>query len=380
MAGNQNSNNYQNLKPFLKDFVGSKVSLSENDRQTNVRIVKDTVERFIQRMKDVDPLFKEVFQNIYYAGSYYDGLKVSEANEFDLNIRLKMPFKPENFQAVHNGVPNGYVMYKLNQPLELLLARHPKWDLYKQLDKLMDETHTMLSQKKINSWCLGVVDKTFSEYGSEFRNVSRSTSGPAKTLNIRSSINGTMLDVDLVPVVELPQFPGSVRQSAHLKTLPDTKKTCFIVPKPPPAHIASLKNSDNFFRVSMPDAERHLMENKGCVKMLIKIFKVLRDTENWRFLVSYHIKTVFMHQLEKHPDAEFWKEDKAGELFILMLQQFIAVMDKKTLAHIYFPNCNLLANVPQVTLTNTKGRFETILKMATTDVAKLRAKYIPSSR
>jgi len=371
----------KNLKTFLKEFNNLNVTvMTDQDRRRNVDTVNSTILKdFINCMKDADPLFKELYQKIYYTGSFYEGLKVKAANEFDLNIVLKLPFKLQEIQVVHNTAP-GFVKYQLTQPLECLLARHPKWETFKALDKIMDPTHKYLSQKNLNCWLQSVVDRALQTNQAKFPNVKRSCSGPAKTLKI-SSINGTavVLDIDLVPVVELNDFPGSVRISPEIQSaLPRDKRTCFIVPKPPPAHIvAKYKNDeDKLFRVSLPDAERFLMENKGCVKMLIKIFKAIRDKDNLNFFSSYYIKSVFLGQLAKHPQADYWKEDNLDKLFIMMLKEFIMAMDKKSITHIFFNNFNLIAGLPQGAFGTAKTKFESLLRLAESDVPKLYVTYV----
>lgn len=76
------------------------MTLSEEDRLKKVKIFKETVEEHvIKHMKAADKLFEALFQNVYYAGSYFDGLKVGSANEFDLNLRLKLPFQTGDVQV-----------------------------------------------------------------------------------------------------------------------------------------------------------------------------------------------------------------------------------------------------------------------------------------
>ena len=40
----------------------------------------------IPAMKRCDQLFDVLFKDIYYGGSYYDGLKIGKPNEYDLNF------------------------------------------------------------------------------------------------------------------------------------------------------------------------------------------------------------------------------------------------------------------------------------------------------
>ena len=45
-------------------------------------------------MKECDELFGALYREMYYSGSYYDGLKIGKPNEFDLNLVIdKTPFE-----------------------------------------------------------------------------------------------------------------------------------------------------------------------------------------------------------------------------------------------------------------------------------------------
>ena len=53
--------------------------------------VRDSMEQLIKLMKQEDPMFACLYQEMAYSGSYWDGLRVKEATEFDLNIVFKLP-------------------------------------------------------------------------------------------------------------------------------------------------------------------------------------------------------------------------------------------------------------------------------------------------
>jgi len=49
--------------------------------------------KMIEGLKEQSGLFKMLFKEIAWTGSYYEGLKISNPDEFDLNIVLRMPVK-----------------------------------------------------------------------------------------------------------------------------------------------------------------------------------------------------------------------------------------------------------------------------------------------
>ena len=70
------------------------IPISDDEaRRRNVQLVKENVcSELINDMKELSPLFRELFMKIDYTGSYWDGTRVSEATEFDINVVLKLPF------------------------------------------------------------------------------------------------------------------------------------------------------------------------------------------------------------------------------------------------------------------------------------------------
>ncbi|GAB6022009.1 hypothetical protein CHUAL_006161 [Chamberlinius hualienensis] len=345
----------ESLKHILKEFNNKRVRVSDEERKKNMKILQELVlDQFITAMKNADPLFKELYKENYYTGSYYEGLKVSDANEFDLNMKLDLPFKAEDVQIVYNNVPPGYAEYKIIKPLEVLLSRHPKWEIFKKLTSIMEGDR--LSQKKINEWCQGVGDKALQQNRQKFENITRSRHGPAFTLAIKME-NKTLIDVDLVPVIQLKKYPPSVRKVPQLK--PDS--VAFIVPKPTGN---GANQTTTLFRISMPMVEREVIENKGCVKMLIRIFKAIRDNENWKSLASYFIKTVFMREVEKNPTADYWSENRSDLLFIEMLKAFIEALKRKEINHYLFQKYNLISGINDSTIINIRQRLVLYLDKA----------------
>ena len=60
-----------------------------------------------------------LFLEIYHVGSFYDGLRIVEPTEFDLNIKLEMPF-PDHLMNLDFGngfpIPSGFARYYCRLP------------------------------------------------------------------------------------------------------------------------------------------------------------------------------------------------------------------------------------------------------------------------
>ena len=80
------------LVTILNEILKKKGKLNESLVKENNAILKDFLETFLAAMKSCDPLFKLLFQKIYFTGSFYSDLRVSRPDEYDLNVVLKFPF------------------------------------------------------------------------------------------------------------------------------------------------------------------------------------------------------------------------------------------------------------------------------------------------
>lgn len=76
-----------------------KTEIKMEDSQENVKILTNALELLIKNMQSVNPLFKLMYNRIFFTGSYYDGLRVKNATEFDLNLIIVPPFKESDFEV-----------------------------------------------------------------------------------------------------------------------------------------------------------------------------------------------------------------------------------------------------------------------------------------
>ena len=56
-------------------------------------------------------MFKQLFERVFYGGSYYDDLRVGKPDEFDLDLLLRFP-KNVKYEASISNLP-GYLYLKV---------------------------------------------------------------------------------------------------------------------------------------------------------------------------------------------------------------------------------------------------------------------------
>ena len=66
----------------MQDIFAKCITLREEERKPMVAIVEKFVKgSLIPMMRDVDPVFNNLFEEVYHTGSYYSVLKVGNARE-----------------------------------------------------------------------------------------------------------------------------------------------------------------------------------------------------------------------------------------------------------------------------------------------------------
>ena len=324
----------------LNDVYNENKEIQLDDHVTMIakKIVEVVVKnRLINKMKDVDELFKSCYQNIDHCGSFYDGLRIGEATEFDLN--LVMHSVPGI--SFSDSVVPGYAVL------------HVKQDLMQNPDRFFSRfaykgsIGYVLSPSEILSWLESVLARALNDFDGQhcihgkIIQIHTSKSGPAHTLEIQSSC-GIHIDVDLVPVFKFDDVS--------------------LVPK--------LQPTDPYlWRKSYPAREREII--KGCPKKVIKLLKRFRDVQGapWKRLASYYIKTLVMLKLDLCPDSEkedLWRDEHLGKLFIDVLFELHGYLQNGNIPSLY-DRCNLLANVNSSTIDNMACCLQRILRNITTD-------------
>ncbi|GBM38621.1 Cyclic GMP-AMP synthase [Araneus ventricosus] len=350
------------LKEILK-----KIKLDENLIRENNEILQSFLSSFIEEMKKKDELFNLLFQRVHYTGSFYHDLRISQPDEFDLNLILNLGLKESDFEVTYSPQVSAYARYHLKNP-EAAAKKHPK------LLSLFENDYLIL--EKVRKWIQSVVDKALQFYTLSVRNIyriDRSCSGPARTLKLMKR-NGGCIDIDLVPVfsctlpTKQPGIDGRVE-----KILGSTLAT-FLAPKPySPSGQAPVneKERTRLWRTHFPDAEKKLIRGIGCVKPVIKLLKLLRDKNPWKILASYYLKTVVMWMMLENLEKEGWreeklkenwKEDKIYERFIEALKKLAACVEQRNIPYFFSKKNNLLSKISHEEALNISRRMRTIIR------------------
>lgn len=336
----------KNLDAHLAEIFKQFVAIKDEDFKRSQEVFKSVFEEVKAKMGEKCNYFSKYSGQVLYAGSVYDGIKVSRLDEFDMDIVIRLPINYDNGEngiIIENDQP-GFVKMKIINAFDNL-DKQPEWEKCHKVTREWRDSEKYFLQNKFRQWMHGTVQKALNEMdGKVVVNgvtylIKYKESGPAYTLNIRNDKGDPEfnLDVDLVPVIRfmLPRWPEGYRAVPGGQQA----KEWLVVPKPNKGlKDETMKN--RCWRLSFQDYERELM--KGCqqLKTTIRLIKKLRDALELKAIASYYIKTLFLWKI-MNEDKKFW-QNKISVMFRIMVQELRDAIKAKNIRYFWHQDNNLI--------------------------------------
>lgn len=338
----------KSLDLYLAEVYKQFISIKDDDFQKSQEVFLSVFAQVKQKMGEQCNYFKKYSSQVLYAGSVYDGIKISKLDEFDMDIVIRLPINygdGENGIIIENEQP-GFVKMKILNAFDNL-DKQKEWESCHKVTREWRDSDKYFLQNRFRRWMHGIVQRALNSMdgkvtvnGGPVYLLTYKEQGPAYTLNIRNSSDDEEfnLDVDLVPVIKFmyPRVPKGYRVIDGVQA-----KNWLIVPKPNKMmNDSTLKN--RCWRLSFQDQEREII--KGCLsmKMIIRLVKKLRDALEMKAIASYYIKTLFLWKVEKvNNDKTFW-QGKVSVLFRIMVEEFHTAIQKKNIPYYWNKDYNLI--------------------------------------
>lgn len=351
------------LEEIFQEVNRRHVRIKRKDRKDNNSILYKVLQELLKRMRKCDTLFDSMNPKLEYLGSYFDGMRVGQPNEYDINVILTIHVNYSKISLDARETQNGYT--SIVMPAEFRrLSKTPATATkgFKKTEFWCDRSYR-LSVKNFRSWMQSVVDTALNqlplEDGKRILKVKNNyfkmlykTSGPANTFTI-SIENDYVIDVDLVPTLafELPKVPFNSKIDFD-KVRKTKTNFYFAVPKP----------SDNDFswRLAFPYQERYYTDSTNNLKSTLKLLKLFRDIQGFNKLASYFIKTLFLWEIIEKDD-DFWKKNSLTFLVLYMLQKLRDCLAIATIKNFWCCDHNLLEKIKQETCQNWSNRITNII-------------------
>ncbi|NWX33863.1 CGAS synthase, partial [Notiomystis cincta] len=311
-------------------------------------LVNGVVSHLVQAIRSKDSCFSSVERQS--AGSYYERVKISEPNEFDIMLVIKVP-RIQLDESDDTGAYY-YVSFK----------RNPK---EKGFLKFLDEDGKLSAFKMLNALREIIRQEVKNIKDVEVRVARKKAGSPAITLQIKNP--PSEISVDIILTLEACQsWPLSTQGGLKIEQWLGTKvrrdlrfESLYLVAK---QNKREKVLRENTWRLSFSHIEKLLINNhgnsktccesdgpkccrKGCLKLLkylLEQLKMKHPKELEKFC-SYHVKTAFLHSCVIWPNDKDWHLRDLDHCFQQCLRFFMDCLQKSQLTHFFIPQYNLLS-------------------------------------
>ncbi|NWS55251.1 CGAS synthase, partial [Chunga burmeisteri] len=284
------------------------------------------------------------------AGSYYEHVKISEPNEFD--IMLVMPVERLQLDECDDTGAYYYLRFK----------RNPK---EKDLLKFVDEDGKLSAFKMLQALRDIIKQEVKNIKDAEVTVKRKKPGSPAITLQIKNS--QAEVSVDIILTLKVQQsWPPSTQDGLKIEEWLGRKvrqkfrnQSLYLVAK---QNKREKVLRGNTWRLSFSHIEKAMLNNhgnektccesdgpkccrKGCLKLLKYLLEQLKIkyTKELEKFCSYHVKTALFHSCVIWPKDTDWHLGDLDQCFQKYLGYFLDCLQQSQLPHFFIPQYNLLS-------------------------------------
>ncbi|KAM7135426.1 cyclic GMP-AMP synthase [Molossus nigricans] len=326
--------------------VLEKLKLRTSEISNASKAVNNVVDHLQRRLQSSQSEFKGV--SLLGSGSYYERVKVSAPNEFDVMFQLDTP--RIQLEEYHNSGAHYFVKFKRNP------RGHP-------LNEFLEDG--VLSASKMLSKFRKIIKEEVKNIADV--SVEKKKKGcPAVTLLISKPKE---ISVDIILALKVKSsWPASTQEGLPIRNWLGAKvrknlrqQPFYLVPK-----FAKEGNrfQENTWRLSFSHIEKNILENHGkaktccecdgvkcCRKDCLKLMKYLLEQLKEKFgnpkeltkFFSYQLKTAFFHLCAENPDDSDWQSKELELCFDRCVQYFLQCLEKEYLEHFFIPGVNFFS-------------------------------------
>ncbi|NXP25970.1 CGAS synthase, partial [Scytalopus superciliaris] len=311
-------------------------------------LVNQVVSQLVQAIRIKDSAFSSIYRQS--AGSYYERVKISEPNEFDIMLVMPVP----RLQLDESDDTGAYYY--------LTLKRNPK---EKYLSKFLDEDGKLSAFKMLQALRNIIKQEVKNIKNVEVTVMRKKAGSPAITLQIKNP--PSEISVDIILTLEVKEsWPASTQDGLKIEQWLGTKVRREL--KFEPLYFVAKQNKrekvlrGNTWRLSFSHIEKAMMNNHGnsktccesdgpkcCRKGCLKLLKYLLEQLKMKYpkelekFCSYQVKTAFFHSCVTWPNDTDWHLGDLDHCFQKCLGYFVECLQKSQLSHFFIPKYNLLS-------------------------------------
>ena len=290
------------------------------------------------------PFLKIIYYVLFIQGSYYEKLRVSSPEEFDVMLvfeahLIRRFFEVKEYCRDHPG----FAKLVFN---DCVPRGREVWG------KFLSRDGKFLSPEKLMRHFYELIQHAVKMPRGR-RDLKIKQHGPAVTLTIDGKI-----DVDLVLSVEVLKWPSCAKGwGSTSRAWPSTREVeqikmkepkFHLVAKPCPEKQRTSTDSHLFWRISFSEAEKTLLKSASSDKKYYRITKAiyLAKKSSLKPLTSFHLKNLFLHYRSEHPRAKH-DDSNLGESVVCFLQCLINRLERGSLRHFFVNRRNLVSEMSE---------------------------------
>ncbi|PWA14049.1 hypothetical protein CCH79_00015818 [Gambusia affinis] len=309
------------MDPVLQSTL-EKLKIKRQVKSNTSKVVNDFKKKLIKHLKKETIYFKEVDEPLP-TGSYYENLKISDPDEFDIMIPMpvdRVQIKPFG----ENGAFYSVALKRGNSPLMK----------FQQNDILSASEMLQEFRNEVKKFAKGFSAWTIED---------KKGGCPAVTLTHTGDSVTISLDVVLCLKVKSswPSFTSNglnIDQWLGTKVKQEYKrKPYYLVPK--------YEGRGNM--------ENDGVLNKDCLKLLKHLLHLLKENNSpFAKFCSYHAKTTLLHACCSRTRDSEWAASDLNRCFDLLLQDFESHLRRGQLYNFFIPSQNLLSGLAKTPCKN----------------------------
>ncbi|CAK6960762.1 cyclic GMP-AMP synthase [Scomber scombrus] len=327
-----------------------KLRIRRNDRSDASKVINDIIKSIVEHLKKNSQSFQEV-QEPLRTGSYYENLKISSPDEFD--VMLPMPVTRVDIQPFgDDGAFYSVALKRGKSPLHKFQDETGILSASEMLKEFREEVTKCV--KPCKKWVL-----------------TRKKKGcPAVTLT--TEVNSVTISLDFVLcLVVKSSWPPFTKDGLKIEGWLGTKVRqkykylpYYLVPKYEGKGTVECDGvlAKDIWRVSFSHVEKDILKNHGsektcceeagvrccrkdCLKLLKHLLSLLKERESFDKFCSYHAKTTLLHACCSRTKDTDWQALNLGHCFQIFLKEFEGHLQKGVLHNFFIPTQNLLSGV-----------------------------------
>ncbi|NXU57750.1 CGAS synthase, partial [Turnix velox] len=311
-------------------------------------LVNQVVSHLIQAIPSREGSFASIRR--LGAGSYYEHVKISEPNEFDIMLVIHIA-RLQLDESDDTGAYY-YVSFKRN-PRERYLLKFLDEDGKLSAFKMLEALRQIIKLEVRNITNMEVTVKR------------KKAGSPAITLLIKKP--PAEISVDIILALEVQQsWPPSTQDGLKIEQwlgrrdrIRLRRKSLYLVAK---ENKKEKVLRGNTWRLSFSHIEKDMLKNHGssktccesdgpkcCRKGCLKLMKYLLEQLKMKYpkeldkFCSYHVKTSYFHSCVMWPNDTDWHLGDLEHCFQKCLGYFLDCLQKSQLPHFFIPRYNLLS-------------------------------------